>query len=319
MSTSGTVATTVISTDTLVDHALLRVGKVPAVQTPQIVQQCQESLYMLLLSLANRGLNLWAVEKILIGLVQGQKTYVFPPGTLDILNVIYSQPVLTPVTFAVIANGGSATITSTAVVRMGVQFGAAYTGPLTIGCTAGTLTTITSDTYTVGLWYWFDLPVTTTDSYFTVTGTAPNISNLNPVLQLRDIPMTPINRDTWMALPDKDRQSHPCVNWFYEKKLSPQVTLWPVPDNDYDHLTIMRHRQIQDIGTLSQQIEIRAQWLEDITWQLSLRLAFELPGVDPARLEMVKTMADGSLLEAELDENDRMPSSIQPRITPYTR
>ena len=312
MSTSGTVATTVISTDTLCDHALLRAGKQPAIQTPQVVQQCQESLYMLLLSLANRGLNLWCCERVLSGLVAGQATYQMPPGTLDVLNVIYSQPTLDPAVGVVIPNGMSIT-PATITIRVGVLFGTAYAGALTVGGYS-----IASGSYVAGLWYWFDLAVPIL-STISVVGTAPDITALRAVTQLRDLPMTPINRDTFMALPNKAQQGHPCVNYWFEKRIPPQNTLWPVPDNNQDHLTLMRHRQIQDVGTLSQQLELPARWLEGIAWQLALRLVFELPDVDPNRIQLVNSMAGQYLMEDELGESDGMPIAIQPRIAPYTR
>jgi hypothetical protein len=319
MSTSGTVATTVISTDTLVDHAIMRVGKSPAVQTPQVVQTCQESLYMLLLSLSNRGLNLWAVERELKALIVGQPTYVMAAGTLDVLNVVYSQP--TFATTVVVASPGITTATATTSstgIRVGVTFNSAYVDGFYIAVDSAPVQWVPAASYQAGL-YWFDLDKAQTGTVFSVSGTVSlDVSDLSVVTLLRDVPLTPLNRDSFMALPNKAQQSHPCVNYWFEKKLNPQITLWPVPDNTNDHLTLMRHRQVQDVGTLSQQIEIPARWYEAITWQLSLRLAFELPDVAPDRIQLVNSMAGQYLLEDELGETDSMPSSIQPNIRPYT-
>jgi hypothetical protein len=311
MATSGTIATTVISTDTVVDHALLRVGKQPAIQTPQIVQQALESLFMLLLSLSSRGLNLWAVEKYLQGLTPGQPTYDTPAGTLEILNVIYSQPTVDTVVGVVIVDGMSLTPTA-AVQRVGALFGAPYTGVITVNGVAQPLAT-----YNTTQPYWFDLrpPVS---SYFEVRGSGASINALYGVTGLRDLPIEPMNRDSYMSLPNKAQQSHPCVNYWFEKKIPPRITLWPVPDNSNDHLTLMRHRQVQDVGSLSQQLELPAYWLEPITWQLALRLAFELPDIDPNRATLVTQMAGNYLIEGELGEDDGMPSVLMPKISQYT-
>jgi len=274
---------------------------------------------MLLLSLSNRGLNLWAVERVLSGLVAGQATYVMPSGTLEILNVIYSQPTLQDGALVAISGGAAKVVPLSTAIRIGVLFSSPYTGALSLTGTSNTLVSVNSDSYVAGLWYWFDLPVATADTYFGVTGASPGIQDIGVVILLRDLPMTPINRDTYMSLPNKAQQSRPSVNYWFEKKLSPQNTLWPVPNNNVDHLTLMRHRQVQDVGTLSQQIEVPSRWLEAITWQLSLRLAFELPGIDPARIQLVNSMAGQYLFEDELGETDGMPSQIMPRIAPYTR
>lgn len=320
MATSGTVATTIISTDTLVDHALLRAGKQPAVQTPQIVQQAQESLYMLLLSLSNRGLNLWAVERVLQSLTVGQPTYAMLAGTLDVLNVIYSQPTIETTTFTALPAGGEVTASGpVTAVRLGVILSSAYIDGFYIVVDGVPVQWVPPASYQAGT-YWFDFDRAYTGTVFGVSGTVLlTVTGLLVVTALRDLPTTPINRDTYMALPNKVQQSHPCVNYWFEKKIPPQITLWPVPDNTHDHLVLMRHRQVQDIGSLSQQIEIPAWWYEAIVWQLSLRLAFELPDVDPNRLAAVQMMAEKYLLEDELGEDDGMPSVIMPRISQYTR
>jgi hypothetical protein len=320
MATSGTVATTVISTDTLCDHALLRAGKHPTEQTPAIVQQCQESLYMLLLSLSNRGLNLWAVERIYRSLFDGQATYTTPDGTLEILNVIYSQPTIETTSFVAGVGGGTATnAASSLITRVGVDFAGIYTGGFYISVDGIPVDYQPTASYSSGL-NWITLPKVYAGTTLTLSGTAGmTVNSILVASAVRDLPMTPINRDTYLALPNKAQRSHPCVNYWVEKKLTPQITTWPVADNGDDHLTIMVHRQVQDIGTLSQQIEVPQRWLEAITWQLALRMVFELPGIDPNRIQLVQGMAEKYLIEDERGESDGMPSQWQPNISPYTR
>lgn len=325
MSTSGTIASTTINTATLIEHALLR-AKIPlSSQSPEVIQKAQENLYFLLLNLSNRGLNLWCVDKLFVGLVAGQSVYQMPTGTLDILNVTHSQPTIVTSTFASISNGGSAQLsTATSIVRVGFFFSASHTGALTVkqssgGVTYTTLTTIGSDTYDQNKWYYVDLPVATSNLYFSVTGTSAPISNIRVISSSYDLPTTQWNRDTWVAINNKDRQSHPVTNYFFEKKIPPVVTVWPTPDADINYLMLYRHRQVQDVGTLTQQLEVPQRWLEGIIWQLSLRIVFEMPEADPNLIQFISTMADKYEFEAELGETDGAPMYLSPVIRGYTR
>lgn len=327
MATSGTVATTTIDTSAVCEHALRRCRVLPSAQTPEIVLIAKENLYMLMLNLGNRGLNLWAVEKAFIGLRHGQATYETPAGTLDVLNVVYSQPTLVTSVFAATAEGGKATITAENVVRVGFSVSATFTGELLIRSSADdvtytTLTTLPSATYTAGQDYWADIPTATSAPYFKVESAAtpyPVVDGIKIVSRSYDLPCSAWNRDTYAVLNDKTQQGRPATSYFFEKKLTPTITLWPVPNNDNDHLLIYRHRQPQDVGSLTQQLEIPQRWLDGFIWLLAARLCFEVPSVDAQTQQIVAQMADKQVFEAEQSETDGAPIFITPGIGVYTR
>lgn len=327
MTTSGTVATTTIDTAVLIEHSVRRCGLVTSAQTPELVSAAKESLYMLLLSLANRGINLWCVEKQLIGCNTGQGTYAANAGTIDILNVLYSQPSRTTGTDTSTATSYTTQLSSsTQIVRIGVKFSAvvaADTLVLAHSSDGATWTTITSKTRTdwaADTFYWFDMPIVPTDEYFKVSTTgAITVSEFYLATNIADLPVTQWNRDTWAAIPNKSNLGSPSTSYYLEKLLIPQITLWPVPSTDYNHLSLFVHRQVQDMGTLIQTLEIPNRWIEGITWQLALRIGFETPGVEQARLDQVVRMSQQYLLEAEGDESDGAPIFLQPNISVYTR
>lgn len=93
MATSGTVGNTVISTVKLIEKALRRCGLSPASATAETIETAKEDLYMLLMSMSNRGLNLWCIDSQTVPLVAGQAVYVLPPGTTDVLNLNLATPV----------------------------------------------------------------------------------------------------------------------------------------------------------------------------------------------------------------------------------
>ena len=328
MGTSGTVATTVLDNAGIIEHAFRRVRVLPSAQTPETIQIARECLYMLCLNLGNRGLNLWCVEEALIGLKAGQSQYTMPAGTLDVLNVIFSQPTMLTTTYSAVATGARATTATLSMgMRVGVIFAADCTGALVLNTSTDGINFIQDSStpiasYTAGAYYWFDFETADNALVFEVIGAGtfvPSITTLTVVSTSYDLPLTQWNRDTYAAMNNKQQQGHPSTNYFLEKKLNPTLTLWPVPDRDTDHLLIYRHRQPQDVGTLIQQLEVPQRWMDGFIWLLASRLCFELPNVDTQLATLVVQMADKQVFEAEDAETDGAPIYLTPGIGVYSR
>lgn len=328
MATSGTYDQTVLNTSRIIEHAIRRCGKNPASQTPETLNIAKESLYLRLLALSNDGLNLWVVQRPYLGLFAGQPTYVLPAGTLDVLNVVYSAPTL--------AIGGetmaSQSITTefeeaTSITRLGLLFeGISPSETITLSSspdgTAWTdFLTLTKTDWEEGVWYWEQLPTPVTNLFFRAVSTTDPVTLLSfsLVTKVSDITMTQWNRDDYMNQPNKYQIGRPSTNYLFEKLIDPQLTIWPVPNNSTDHLSLVTHRQVQDVGSLTQELQVPNRWKEAIIWQLARSLCFSLPDVDPKRAAMVGEEAMSSLLQVEKEETDGAPLRIAPAIRGYTR
>ena len=68
MSTSGTIGNTVISVQKFIDHGARRAGKLAEELTSEQVLSARESLFYLLSNLANRGIQYWCIDKVIVGL-----------------------------------------------------------------------------------------------------------------------------------------------------------------------------------------------------------------------------------------------------------
>jgi len=89
MAYSGTVGQTVITVSKLIDHGARRCGKLAEDLTSEQLLSARESLFFLLSNLANRGIQYWAINKLVVGLNPDQYIYYLPTGTIDALNVLY--------------------------------------------------------------------------------------------------------------------------------------------------------------------------------------------------------------------------------------
>lgn len=322
MATSGTIGTTRINTAKLLEKCLRRIGLNPQNLAPEIVTSAQEDLFMLLMSLSNRGLNLWCIDKQLITLAPGQSGYDLPVGTLNILNLLQASPSLST------SDSTSSTATSytsiftepTKLVRYGVRFSQVPVSFDLQGSLDGVLwETIQSVTAVTGL-QWYDVDPEANFSYYKISSVDPLVvDTLYLANSVREIAVSQFNRDDYANQPNKTFTSGLVTSFYFEKLINPRIQTWPVPNDEINHLVLFRHRQPQDVGTLTQEIEIPSRWYEAITWQWSVRLAFELPGVDPARRAEVIQMAGQMMAEVEGGETDEAPIYFAPRIGCYTR
>ena len=333
MTTSGTVGITRIDTATLVNKAVRRCGINPSEQTAELVSTALEDLFMLILSLANKGINLWCVEKILLPLIAGQTRYVLPLGTEQILNVVHSTPTLVTGTETVGATSYVVEYTDlVSINRIGMRLGTS-SDQLVISISDDGVTWTTVDPFiyppvpsilVANTLYWFDLEKTYTGKFLKLenVGVLPAalvVDDLYVCSQSREIAMAPFNRDDYANQPNKTFQSRTLTNYYFEKLIEPAINFWPAPNTEENCVVVYRQRQIQDVGDLQNEIEIPSRWYEAITWHLALRLAFEVPGVDPGRIAAIQKMTQDMTMEVELGETDDAPIYFSPRIGVYTR
>lgn len=327
MATSGTIGQTVISTAKIVEKALRRCGLAPQIINPEIAQTALEDLFMLLMSLSNRGLNLWCIDNELMPLVAGQKLYVLPVGTTDVLNLLHCTPMRLDYEEVYNANDVTADfIDVTDVVQFGMKFSVLPTDSVEFqksddGLIWETIYTVdVADLPPVNTYGWYPLAKQHASYHYRIIATDLGVAeDLYLTNTIREINITPFNRDDYASQPNKTFTSAVATNYWFEKLVNPQITLWPVPSDDTRYLHLYRYRQIQDIGALTDEIELPIRWYEAICWQLALRLAFEIPNVEQARRAEVVQMAGSMTIEVEGGETDNAPVFFAPNVRGYTR
>ena len=130
--------------------------------------------------------------------------------------------------------------------------------------------------------------------------------------------LLPVSRTEYASYPNKEQQGFPTVFWF-DRLLSPTVTLWPVPntDNGPQSLKYYRVRQIQDANLQNgQQVEIPYLWLEAFAFGLAQRLAMVWA---PDKVALMKPMADEAYQIAASQNVETAQQYISPQISGYFR
>jgi len=127
----------------------------------------------------------------------------------------------------------------------------------------------------------------------------------------------PISRTEYASYPNKEQQGFTTTFWF-DRLISPTVTLWPVPDGtSAQFLKYYRVRQIQDSNLQNgQQVEIPYLWMEAFAYGLAQRLATIWA---PDKLMMLKPLADEAYQIAASQNVETAQQYISPVISGYFR
>lgn len=126
----------------------------------------------------------------------------------------------------------------------------------------------------------------------------------------------PISRTEYASYPNKAQQGFPTTFWF-DRLISPTVTLWPVPDGSQTSLKYYRVRRLQDSNLQGgEQVEIPYLWLEAFADGLTYRLArIWAPQMAPA----LKAQADESYEIAAAQGIEQAQQYISPQLSGYWR
>jgi hypothetical protein len=126
----------------------------------------------------------------------------------------------------------------------------------------------------------------------------------------------PISRSEYASYPNPNQQGFPTTYWF-DRLLSPTVTLWPVPDGTQTSFKYYRVRQIQDSNfTNGQQVEIPYYFMEAFAFGLAQRLAMIWA---PDKVAILKPLADESYDIASRQNVETAQQYISPMVSSYFR
>jgi hypothetical protein len=127
----------------------------------------------------------------------------------------------------------------------------------------------------------------------------------------------PISRTEYASYANKEQQGFTTTYWF-DRLISPTVTLWPVPDgSSAQYLKYYRVRRIQDSAlTSGQTVEIPYLWLEAFALGLAQRLAMIW---SPDKVQMLKPLADEAYTVASEQNIEQAQQYITPMISGYFR
>ena len=356
MAYSGTSNETKITVGQLIDYAFRAAGKPAEEITPQYVQAAKQALYYILQDLPNKGVNLWMLQEILIGLTNGQKVVNLPATTIGIRAANWSYQVTPQISQALPAANPNASVLfdgnldgfATSLSGSNNWFGAGYTSGQRIvnvgfnayvpgsgttaynlalevsenGITWQTIETFPETVLSDKEWAYFPINTTVNHNFYRLRETVASTFSLrqitfNYVQQV--IPMAPLNRDDYFSLPQQAYASNRALQYWFDKQIDPNIRICPVPNNDFQMMQFVLELQPWDVGNMSNQLYVPNRWIAAVQAMLNHELALQLPGVDMGRVTYLETQAAKKLQSAENGEEDEAPIYFMPNISYYTR
>lgn len=328
MAVSGTVSLTTFNTRKVIDHAFRRCRIPPQAITAEMITVAQETLWLVLSNLANRGIQLWCIDKIILPVYQAQIYVDLPVGTVDILNCNFRNLQQ--------LNGTETTTATTVSINFNVDeqvttVGVLFSGPSSPyvietsadGSSWTTVLTVANPNLISGQWNWVDIDGALAKQYCRVRATTGTLDQSEVFFgnTPNEIPFARLNRDDYANLPNKAFQGKPLQYWLDRQREYPIMNLWPAPSGDYTYGQVVAwvKRYIMDVGTMTQEIEVPQRWYDAIVYVLASRIAEEEPTVPNEMMAIMDQKAQRAMREAEDEERDNSPIYFTPNISIYTR
>lgn len=354
MTTSGTVAQTAIQVSDILEDAMKACGLSTSEMTPEIYVTAKNNLYFYLSALANDGVQLWTIQKYIVGLIPGQYVYNMDAGTVDILNAVYRTATTPSDGTAISSAGGNAdnafdgdiatVCTQTAPDgNISYDFGSGATfSPIMFGIlpygdvtydlayeySDDGLTWIQSyapgsQDYTDLVWTLNDANGTSAHRYWRVRETGGATLDVREVMfgaNPNDISIARVSNDVYANLTNKFQvASQPLQYWLDRQQVVPSLKLWPLPDDCLKQIVTYRRRQVQDVGNLTNTLEIPQRWIDALISGLAQRLVMKVPGADLNRYPLLKELADQAWARSSMEERDPTQVDLMgSMLSPYT-
>jgi len=351
VATSGTISTTVFNTRKVIELAYRGCRISPQKLGPERIQTALDLLFLRLSWMANKGIALWAVQKDILPLYVSTQSVPLPVGSVDLLNVnlrnlqrvsgTYSSSSgdadnafdadLETACTETAANGyiQAQFATATRITNFGLMPNATGTWNISLqGSNDGaTWTTFWSDTTfdaVDGEWTWWDIEGMAEWLYIRLQaagGTTLDVTELVLGNQPQEIPCAPLNRDQYSDLPNKFFLGRPVQYWYDKQRTQPIITVWPSPGAEFTffQLVCYVHRYIQDIGTMTQEIEVPQSWYLAIIARLKADIAVTDEEVDPNLVASLDAVGEREWRAAWDGQSDGSPIQLLPNIGPYTK
>ncbi len=334
--------TTLVSN--FVDEAFERCGISGAAIDGRQITAAIRSLNFLLSQMADKGFNLFTVQKTMMNINVGQPSYQLPSYTLRVTECTASNNdrILGGTPFSSAGgnasnafSGSSGTACTQTVANgyisytypigntpsiyyVGVQNNVSGNYNLVVeysfdGNTWLNSITIGQQYYPIGQIIWSVIPSPINAKAIRIRETGGGTLNVQQIYF--SVPnysriLTPISRSEWTSYPNKQDQATPS-SYYLDRQISPILTLWPTPDNSYETLVYNQTQQIMDVTSMNQNIAIPQMFMESVVAELAARVAFKFA---QDKYPVLQALADKVYIAAEVEDVENVPLRIMPNL-----
>lgn len=126
-----------------------------------------------------------------------------------------------------------------------------------------------------------------------------------------DYELDRMSRGDYLTIPNKSTEGRPS-QYFYNRQVTPEVTLWPVPDNSTDVLVYYYVQRMDDADTMVNTTDAPFRFLPCMVAGLAYYIAMKKA---PDRIQLLKAVYEEEFQRAAAEDEDRVPLKLQPSIS----
>lgn len=128
-----------------------------------------------------------------------------------------------------------------------------------------------------------------------------------------DFSMTRISRDEYLSIPNKTTKGRP-TQFFIDRQVTPQIKVWPVPENSTDVLHFDCLTRIEDADTFTNTVEVPFRFYPCLAAGLAYYIAIKKA---PDRIQLLKAIYDEEFDRAQAEDRDRASFNVVPSLQYY--
>lgn len=128
-----------------------------------------------------------------------------------------------------------------------------------------------------------------------------------------DYIMDRISRDEYLAIPTKTTQGRP-TQFFLDRQLTPNLKIWPVPENSTDVLVYDCLTRMDDADTMTNTLDMPFRFYPCLAAGLAYYIALKRA---PERVTLLKAVYEEEFQRAMDEDRDRASFQVSPSLRSY--
>tara|TARA_R100000700_G_scaffold13408_1_gene19010 strand:+ start:553 stop:1221 length:669 start_codon:yes stop_codon:yes gene_type:complete len=128
-----------------------------------------------------------------------------------------------------------------------------------------------------------------------------------------DFSIDRISRDEFLAIPTKTTEGRP-TQFFLDRQITPNLKIWPLPENSTDVLIFDCLTRINDADTAKNTIEVPFRFYPCLAAGLAYYISLKRA---PERVQMLKAVYEEEFRRAIDEDRDRASFQISPSLRNY--
>ena len=128
-----------------------------------------------------------------------------------------------------------------------------------------------------------------------------------------DFNMSRISRDTYLSIPNKTTTGRP-TQYFLDRQITPNLKIWPAPENSTDVIHYDALTRIQDADTMQNTLEVPFRFYPCLAAGLAYYISLKRA---PERIQLLKNVYEEEFDRAMAEDRDRSSFTIAPSLSYY--